>query len=73
MPPKGYRNLSIRDEVYKKLEDIMIDLKLSSINDVIAHLIRTYEDYTNALVEILERMDKLIPMIDDLRRKLSKS
>jgi predicted CopG family antitoxin len=73
MPPKGYRNLSIRDEVYKKLEDIRIDLKLSSISDVIAHLIRTYEDYTNALVEILERMDKLIPMVDDLRRKFSKS
>jgi predicted CopG family antitoxin len=71
--PKGYVNISIRSDVYEKLIKIKEDLKYSSMSDLLAYLIRTYEDYAYALVEVVERMDKLIPMIDDLRRKLSKS
>jgi predicted CopG family antitoxin len=71
--PKGYVNVSIRSDVYEKLIKIKEDLKYSSMSDLFVYLIRTYEDYAYALVEVVERMDKLIPMIDDLRRKLSKS
>jgi predicted CopG family antitoxin len=69
--PKGYVNISIRSDVYEKLIKIKEDLKYSSMSDLLAYLIRSYEDYAYALVEVVERMDKLIPMIDDLRRKLS--
>ena len=59
MPIKGYKSLTVKDELYEKLEILRNDLKCSSINDVIAYLLRTYEDYTNALTIIMEKINEI--------------
>jgi predicted CopG family antitoxin len=57
--PKGYVNISVRMEVYGELEELKNELKYNSMSDVIAHLLRTYEDYTNALTTIMETLEEL--------------
>ena len=39
LPRKGYRNVSLREDVYSKLEALRVELGFSSLNDLILHLL----------------------------------
>ncbi|RLI28278.1 hypothetical protein DRO58_02510 [Candidatus Bathyarchaeota archaeon] len=41
MPPKGYRNLSIKEEVYKRLDDLSVKLNIS-MSELVARLLDEY-------------------------------
>lgn len=43
MPPKGYRNASLKVEVYERLEALARSRGLSSINDTVVLLLEVYE------------------------------
>ncbi len=43
MPPKGYRNASLKVEVYERLEALARARGLSSINDTVVLLLEVYE------------------------------
>jgi predicted CopG family antitoxin len=59
MPVKGYRSLTVKEELYRELEELRGDLKYNSLSDVIAHLLRTYEDYMNALTTMIGDLEEL--------------
>jgi len=54
MPPKGYRHLSIREEVYKRLEEFAKRKGLSSITDALVVLL-DYADIYSKIEYILQR------------------
>jgi len=56
MPPRGYRHLSLREEVYRRLEEVARELGMTSLNNVIAHLLDKYR----VCVNILEKLEKHI-------------
>ena len=43
MPPRGYRNASLKAEVYERLEALARSRGLSSINDTVVLLLEVYE------------------------------
>jgi hypothetical protein len=43
MPPRGYKGVSLRVEVYERLEALARSRGLSSVNDVIVVLLEVYE------------------------------
>jgi hypothetical protein len=43
MPPRGYRSVSLKVEVYERLEALARSRGLSSANDVIVMLLEVYE------------------------------
>ena len=54
MPPKGYRHLSIREEVYKRLEEFAKSRGLSTTADAIAVLL-DYADIYSKIEYILQK------------------
>jgi len=46
MPPKGYKHITLRKEIYDKLDKIRNERGLSSINDVIVLLLDHYDIYS---------------------------
>ncbi len=52
MPPKGYKHVSLRNEIYEELERIKQEKSLSSINDVI-RLLLEYRDIYSKIEYIL--------------------
>jgi predicted CopG family antitoxin len=46
MPPKGYRHLSIREEVFKRLEEFAKSKGVSSLSDAIALLLDYADIYS---------------------------
>jgi len=53
LPPKGYRHVSLREEVYKKLEEFMREKGLTSINDAV-RLLLEYRDIYSKLEYLLQ-------------------
>jgi hypothetical protein len=53
MPPKGYRHLSIKEEVYRRLEEFASSKGLSSVNDAVVLLLE-YSDIYSKLEYILQ-------------------
>jgi hypothetical protein len=43
VPPRGYRNASLKAEVYERLEALARSRGLSSINDTVVLLLEVYE------------------------------
>jgi len=39
MPPKGYKSITLKVDVYERLEGLRVELGLTSINDLIVHLL----------------------------------
>ena len=54
MPPKGYRHLSVREEVYKRLEEFARSKGLSSIADALVVLL-DYADIYSKIEYILQK------------------
>jgi predicted CopG family antitoxin len=68
--PKGYVNIAVRLDLYGKLEEIRDELKFKSMSDVIAHLIKIYEDYSIGLVEVVDGMSKLNSTLNEIKKKI---
>jgi hypothetical protein len=54
LPPKGYANLSIREDVRKMLDELRVETGIHDLSDLLVVLVRTYRDYTNAISKIQE-------------------
>ena len=54
MPPRGYRHLSVKEEVYRRLEEFVRSKGLSSVSDAVVLLLE-YSDIYSKLEYILQR------------------
>lgn len=54
MPPKGYANLSIREDVRRMLDELRAETGIHDLSDLLVVRVRTYRDYTNAISKIQE-------------------
>jgi RecG-like helicase len=54
LPPKGYANLSIREDVRRMLDELRAETGIHDLSDLLVVLVRTYRDYTNAISKIKE-------------------
>ena len=43
MPSKGYRNFSIREEVYQRLKGFMEEKGITNISDAVVYLLDSYD------------------------------
>lgn len=62
MPPKGWRTLSIREDLRKKLEELGQKLGYESLNDVIAFLLDSYEykvEVSKKLVDVTTTLTRI--------------
>jgi len=60
MPPKGYRSITVSENIIKRLHEIVSQKGFSSLNDVIAFLIDRYKEYTviyGKLTDLLSRTE----------------
>ena len=63
MPPRGYRSVSLPEELYRRLEELRVRLGLRSLPEVISHLLREHgllEDRVRLLEERVARLEKLV-------------
>lgn len=66
MPRRGYKHLTIREDVFKKLEDVRNKYGFGSLGDAIAYLIRVEEEYRDmhrqltAIAELLNKIAELL-------------
>ncbi len=66
MPPRGYRSLTIREEDYRRLEELRRRLGLRSIADVIRHMLEEHdglEERIRVLEERVSRLEKLVALL----------
>jgi hypothetical protein len=54
MPPRGYTNLSVREDVRRMLDELRAETGVRDLSDLLVLLVRTYRDYTNAISKIQE-------------------
>jgi len=54
MPPRGYANLSVREDVRRLLDELRAETGIRDLSDLLVVLVRTYRDYTNAISKIQE-------------------
>jgi predicted CopG family antitoxin len=62
LPPKGWRTLSIREDLRKKLEELGQKLGYESLNDVIAFLLDSYEykvEVSKKLVDVTTTLTRI--------------
>jgi predicted CopG family antitoxin len=62
LPPKGWRTLSIREDLRKKLEELGRKLGYESLNDVIAFLLDSYEykvEVSKKLVDVTTTLTRI--------------
>ncbi len=55
MPPRGYRHVSLREEVYRELEELRKEKGLSSINDAVRLLL----EYRRIYLKLRELLGSL--------------
>jgi len=60
MPPRGYANLSVREDVRRMLDELRAETGIRDLNDLLILLVRTYRDYTNAISKIQELLTSSI-------------
>jgi hypothetical protein len=62
LPPKGWRTLSIREDLRKRLEELGRKLGYESLNDVIAFLLDSYEykaEISKKLVDVTTTLTRI--------------
>ena len=66
MPKRGYRHLSIRENVFRRLEEIRDRYGFGSLGDAIAYLLRVEEEHKDlckqlsTLTELLDKITELL-------------
>jgi predicted CopG family antitoxin len=59
MPPKNYKNLTVRADVFERLESLRGKLGFGSISDLLVFLVNEHEEYTSKTSKILEIISKI--------------
>jgi hypothetical protein len=59
MPPRGYSNLSVREDVRRMLDELRAETGIHDLSDLLVVLVRTYRDYTNAISKIQELLTSI--------------
>jgi len=66
LPKHGYRHLSIREDVFKKLEDIRDKYGYGSLSDAIAYLLQVEEEHRDTyrqLTTITGLLNKIVELL----------
>ena len=67
MPKRGYRHLSIREDLFRRLEDIRDRYGFGSLGDAIAYLLRVEEEYR----DLSKQLSTLIEILGSIAEALS--
>ena len=73
LPKHGYRHLSIREDVFKKLEDIRDKYGFGSLSDAIAYLLRVEEEHRDTYKQLTELLNKVVELLtsrEDVGRRV---
>lgn len=66
MPPKGYASVSIKKEVYEKLEKLRISLGFGSVSNLLSFLVEFY-------ISSIERRNEINEIMKILRKCFERS
>lgn len=64
MPPKGYASLTVRREVYEKLEKLRASLGYSSMSNLLIFLVDFYSTYAETKKEVSKCMEILSKCVE---------
>ena len=79
MPKRGYKHLSIREDVFKRLEEVRDKYGFGSLSDTIAYLLRVEEEHKDlckqlgTLTELLNKITELLasrPLEEDVGKRI---
>ena len=71
MPKQGYANLTVLKEIRDELEKLREELKLTSLNDVLAVLIKTYRERTSIASKLEKLHTNIVSMLDEIRTSIA--
>ena len=71
MPKQGYANLTVLKEIRDELEKLREELKLISLNDVLAVLIKTYRERTSIASKLEKLHTNIVSMLDEIRTSIA--
>ncbi len=66
MPPRGYRSISVPEDVYRRLEALRRRLGLRSVADVVSHLVESGESLEERVMRLEERVARLEKLVSAL-------
>ena len=75
MPPKGYRSITVREDIIKRLDEIVSQKSFSSLNDVIVFLLDRYNEFTviySKLTDLLSKTEDLKCLGEELFARLER-
>jgi len=64
--------VSLKESVYKKLEELASELGFTSLNDVVAYILESY-NVVVAMGTLDEKLSKIISMLSELKEAGKKS
>ena len=67
MPPKGYRHVSLREDVYKKLEELASKLGFTSLNDLLIYLLESY-NVVLMMGSLDEKLSKILSILLETKK-----
>jgi predicted CopG family antitoxin len=59
MPPKGYSNITVREEVREELEKLRQEIGIRDFSDLLVLLVKSYREYTSKTSKIEEILTSL--------------
>jgi len=75
MPPKGYRSITVSENIIKRLDEIVSQKGFSSLNDAIAFLLDRYNEFTvyyGKLTDLMTRLEDLKCLGEELFARLER-
>jgi RecG-like helicase len=66
MPPKGYSNITVREEVREELEKLRKEIGIRDFSDLLVLLVKSYREYTSISSKIEEILTSISSKIDIL-------
>jgi hypothetical protein len=75
MPPKGYRSITVSENIIKRLDELASQKGFSSLNDVIAFLLDRYNEFTviyGKLTDLMTRLEDLRCLGEELFARLER-
>jgi len=75
MPPKGYRSITVSENIIKRLDEIASQKGFSSLNAVITFLLDRYNEFTviySKLTDLMKRLEDLKCLDEELFARLER-